>query len=913
MGEVYLAHDTRTERRVALKLLPDIFTEDEKRVRRFQQEARAILSLNHPNIVTIFEIGQDSQAHFIATELVEGETLRHRIKHDTLKLKDALDVAAQVSRALAAAHEAGIIHRDIKPENIMIRADGYVKVLDFGLAKLVEKSASSDSVDTKAATVMRVSTDMGVVMGTVDYMSPEQARALPIDERTDVWSVGVVLYEMVTGRRPFEGATKTDVIAALLEHEPPPLARYLPETPSELQRIVTKALSKEREERYQTVKDLLIDLKNLQRSLELQAELKRSVHSTEGSSPTAIISAPAEKAAAQSSVEKQSAQTANIAPAKRTSNIESLTGGVASRKTVIIALCLSLLLMGAGVFAFLKYWRAQSKPVESFSKTKVSRLTTNGQANAAAISPDGKYVAHAQGGRGQQSLWLRHIATGSDTQIIPASQADYTTLDFSPDGSYIYFLRWETNENVLYRVPVLGGTMQKLGNDVDAIKLSPDGRQLAMMRGYPPKDEGILSIVNADGTGEQNIITHSQRDMYPAVASVFGPAWSPDGGTIIYALRKDVGGKRYWNLMSVRLKDKAEQQFTNQKWTALGQVAWLPDGSGLVIAAADEESYPSRQIWFVSYPEGSARRITNDTNSYNGISLTGDSTALVTVQTEKNLNVWIAPANDSAKAVQITSNNYDGYYGLTWTPDGRILYTTRIGARSTIWIMNADGSNQKQLTADASNNSRPVVSPDGRYIVFISSRAGNPSLWRMDIDGGNPKQLSEGILAGRPDITPDGKWVVYSDTEGGQARLWKVAIEGGERVPVTNYTSGLACVSPDGKQLVISFIDEQATPRRWRFGIIPVEGGTPAKVFDFNNPFGQWVTWSGDGRSLTYIDTRAGVSNLLSQPVDGGKPTPLTAFKSELIFNYAFSRDRKQLAVARGRETSDVVLINSLK
>jgi serine/threonine protein kinase/Tfp pilus assembly protein PilF len=274
MGEVYLARDKTLSREVALKLLPEYFTRDEARVRRFQQEARNASGLNHPNILTIYEISEFAGQHFIATEFIDGETLRERMAHTKLKPGEALDIAGQIGAALASAAEAGIAHRDIKPENVMIRRDGYVKVLDFGLAKLTEQE--SVPVDAEAAARVRAKTDPGMVMGTVQYMSPEQARGLTVDVRTDIWSLGVVLYEMVTGKAPFEGETPSHMIVSLLEKEAPPLSRYLPEVPARLEWIVNKALRKNRDERYQTVKDLLLDVKSLKQELAVEAHIERS-------------------------------------------------------------------------------------------------------------------------------------------------------------------------------------------------------------------------------------------------------------------------------------------------------------------------------------------------------------------------------------------------------------------------------------------------------------------------------------------------------------------------------------------------------------------------------------------------------------------------------------------------------------
>ena len=281
MGEVYLATDIIAGRKAALKLLPMRFTGDAERLKRFQQEARAVVALNHPNILTVYEIGEDHSTHYIASELIEGETLRQRLMRGPMQLSEAVDVAIQVASALAAAHQAGIVHRDIKPENIMLRPDGYVKVLDFGIAKLAESvfaQATRARSEGGAEPMTLVETNLGSILGTVRYMSPEQAcpGAGGIDKRTDVWSLGVVLYEMVTGHAPFTGDTPREVMSAILEKEPPPLTRYIAHLPAELQQIISKTLRKDREERYHNARELLEALKELRRKLEFEAELEGS-------------------------------------------------------------------------------------------------------------------------------------------------------------------------------------------------------------------------------------------------------------------------------------------------------------------------------------------------------------------------------------------------------------------------------------------------------------------------------------------------------------------------------------------------------------------------------------------------------------------------------------------------------------
>lgn len=355
MGEVYLAQDSQLRRPVALKILPQEFTKDEGRLRRFEQEAHAASALNHPYIITIHEIGSEGDTHFIATEFIDGESLRQRMGREGMKLGEALEVCIQAASALAAAHESGIIHRDIKPENIMLRRDGYVKVLDFGLAKLTEKSPSHQSSDSHAATLLK--TDPGTVMGTAQYMSPEQARALSVDERTDVWSLGCVLYEMVAGRAAFRGETASHIIVSILESNPGRLTQLRPGIPAELERIVEKALQKDRDGRYQTAKDMMLDLRTLKQRMEFDAEMERSA-------PAASISgAPdvraEERATAETIIESPARASATERP-RPTSFIEYIIDGVKSHGKAALAVGLMLLVVMSALIYF--YYPKRTSP-----------------------------------------------------------------------------------------------------------------------------------------------------------------------------------------------------------------------------------------------------------------------------------------------------------------------------------------------------------------------------------------------------------------------------------------------------------------------------------------------------------------------------------------------------------------------
>src|SRR5215217_2962191 len=490
MGEVYLAEDKRLGRKVALKLLPASFTTDEDRLRRFEQEARFASALNHPNIITIYEIRQAAGSHVIATEFVEGETLRYRLSRSALTLSEALNVAIQVADALSAAHKAGIIHRDIKPENIMLRPDGYVKVLDFGLAKLSEQAAPAVAAE---APTIQVRTGSGIVIGTAGYMSPEQARGLGVDPRSDIFSLGAVIYEMIARRKPFAGDTPSDTLAAILKTEPPPLSRVAPGLPSELARIVNKSLRKDREERYQVVKDLWLDLKALKQELEFQDKLDRSVAS-EGDG-TGVMS-PGEPTQALSGPRHTTSRSA-------ISNIsESISVEIKRHKAGgALALLAILLIVGAGSFGVYK-WLQREEPVAHFWDVKLTRLTNSGNAIDATISPDGKYIVYALSDRSKQSLYIRQVSTANDKEIVPPAPIGFFGMTFSPDGNEFYYaVKANLDVGTLYRIPVLGGTPIKVLDRIDGpISVSPDGKQFVFVRGnYPNPGESALVIANLNG------------------------------------------------------------------------------------------------------------------------------------------------------------------------------------------------------------------------------------------------------------------------------------------------------------------------------------------------------------------------------------------------------------------------------
>jgi serine/threonine protein kinase len=920
MGEVYLARDIKLERTVALKILPPEVAADSARMRRFVLEARAASQLSHPNVAHIYEIEEESGTRFIAMEYVEGKTLRQQMSRGPLGLADALDIIIQVASALAAAHEAGIIHRDIKPENVMVRRDGIVKVLDFGLAKLAEQPAP-DAVDTEAATRARVNTEPGVVMGTVTYMSPEQARGLDVDARTDIWSLGVLLYECVAGSAPFTGRTPTDIIASIVKTAPLPLTRLAPEAPVKLWEIAAKALEKDREERYQGVRDLLVDLRRLKKRLEFEAEMERSVSPDSHSAPTVII----EGAAQSSETLTQSAPHAKTITQEHrsTSSAEYIAGEIKQHKTAtVIVLLIALVLISGAGFALYRLLLAsrtntETKSAPSFQSMKVTRLTTSGKVVGATISPDGRYLAYVNEDAGQQSIWLKQIKTGSNVQIVPPAENLTQRLTFSRDGEYVYYRVIEREKEVqtLFEIPSLGGTPRKVLYDIDsAPTFSPDGRQIAFVRHNNPV-EGMsrLIISNADGTNERVLAERNLKDAFST------PVWSPDGQEIAAAISQapNTGDVP---LVLISVADGTIHSFGQSRWTRVNYMAWLPDKSGLLVTARDNSSTVS-QIWFVAYPSGEVRRVTNDLNNYGGMSITNDGMTMAALQSVTQSDVWLAPGGKTASAQQITlgAGTSSGAQGLNFMPDGHLIYSSNSGGGDDIWIANSDGTNARQLTANARRNLWPTATPDGRYIVFSSDRTGKFHLWRMDADGGNPLQLTDGSEGEfYTSISPDSRWIVYNAfDEKGLDALFKVSIDGGasQRISETNAFS--PAVSPDGKQIACLYYENSYSQAH--LGVLAFEGGPITFVKDLPaSAFSQGLSavllrWTPDGKGIAFINAENGVYNLRQIAVAGGEIKQLTDFKAGNIFWFAWSQDAKQLALARGQRVGDAVMFSNFK
>ncbi|MFN7926839.1 MAG: winged helix-turn-helix domain-containing protein [Blastocatellia bacterium] len=582
--------------------------------------------------------------------------------------------------------------------------------------------------------------------------------------------------------------------------------------------------------------------------------------------------------------------------------------------------CCSITIIAFGFYLWNRRNVLLNKPVPVFQRMSINKLTTDGRIPLATISPDGKYFVYVLQDTPNQSLWLRQISTTSSMQIVLPASVRFLSPTYSPDGTYLYYVTYQGNLGTLYQIPALGGTPRRLIEDIDSpVTFSPDGKSMAFFR-YDPKTRETRLLV-ADGEGQNQTEVALRKP--PAIFSMDGgnfyaPSWSPDGKIIACAALRETSenGTRYFDVVAVNVQDHSMKAITTQKWHWVGQVTWLPDGRGLVANAWDQStSTVSDQIWHIAYPGGEATRVTNDVNSYKGVSVSAKTGALLTIQAAQVSRLWVTPVGNEKDALPITAGfgeNYSEFLGIDWTKDGRIVYGSNASGNADIWLMDRDGNNQKQLSVSPNKDMTPVVTTDDRYIVYISYQGRTPHIVRMEMDGSNPKQLTNGLGEILPSISPDGQWVVYTGYNGSQQAIFKVSIDGGTPVQITEGNYLRAQYSPDGKWLLCVVSNPEKGLRK--FVIMPSGGGAPVKTIE-KIPFQRWshLAWLPDSRSFTVAGAVNNTSNIYKYTFESNEPQSVTNFKSDWIFRYAWSRDGKTLAVERGLPVNDVIMISDMK
>ena len=877
MGEVYRGRDARLHRDVAIKVLTARPTMDALAAVRFEREARAIAALNHPNICAIYDIGQQDDRQYFVMELLEGETMHRRLARGPLDVATFLEQAIALADALDAAHSRGLIHRDLKPANIFVAVRGQVKILDFGLAK---QMPSFEDVTHAADDKL---TDPAVGVGTLAYMSPEQLRGERLDARTDVFSLGLVLYEMATGHHAFSGSTGAVISAAILSQETKPPRQLRPELPVRLEETILKALEKDRDLRCQGVAELRADLKRLRRHAD---RAQSPLGSAPPMTPVQSIAAPA--AAPSSSRETGPPASSDV----------QLIAGLVKRHRVASTL---FGLVVVGTLAAVPPWRhadsSGTKVSDAFPDLQIQPLTLRGDASVGAISPDGKFVAYVRRNGG---MWVRQTATENDVQVAPFVQGrSYQALTITPDSNSVDFVAGDGPQRDLWRVPLLGGAPRRLVSDVwSAPGWSPDGRRMAFLRTKGGLEDTSLIVADQDGTHERVLVTRRPPRDFPNIltgGTTNRPAWSADGTKLIL-VGMSAGDPESTEMVIVDATTGAELRTLPIKEGLALEAAWLDDTHVLLNSSTSFNSLTG--VWMVDITNGKWIPVTREFTQFRWVSLTADRRMGVATRTIKRSGIWLGSASGEDGRFVVPETGAAAGHPVV-DDEGGVVYVAYAGNGASTLYRLAPGASKPTVLGDGGTYGAggSATTADGRFVVFNSSP--ETPLYRVNADGTGPVKLVDRNARG-PAITPDGRTALFSLF--GVPGLYSVPLAGGAVRKVSDLWVGSSvAVSPDGRRLL--FVSSKPTICT----LCDLPDCTNVKQLVLKS----W-RWAPDSQGVAYINQQDG-RNLWEQPLDGSPPHALTHFQDAQILDFAWSPDGKRLVLSRGRRSDDIVLLTGLR
>ncbi|HEY0099681.1 MAG TPA: protein kinase [Pyrinomonadaceae bacterium] len=887
MGEVYLARDLKLERSVALKVLHAVAQADPRAVQRFFKEARAASALSHPNVAYIYEVEEAEGVNFIALEYVQGETLRARLRKSRMSLSDALDVALQVCGALAAAHERGIVHRDIKPENIMVTGEGHVKVLDFGLAKVSE--ATPHEEEPNNSTVSRAFSEPGVMMGTVAYMSPEQARGLTMDARTDIWSLGVVFHEMIAGRTPFEGASNSDIIAAILHQPPLPLARFSREVTEAVEWVALKALAKDRAERYETAREMHIDLRRLKRRLETGAEGERTSLEALNSGGASVPggSWPPQRASSTESSPKD-APPASPSSTHSMSSAEYIVSTLHRHRKVSVAAILCFV-AAATLGVYLLTAARTAAPAAPPQRLILNRLTfEQGLQGSPTWSPDGQFIAYSSDRDGNFDIWVKSASSGDPLRITDSPEHDWQP-NWSPDGTLIVFRSERDGGGLYFTSAPFGKRVRKISSFGYNPRWSPDGSRILFLRqGMRLNDRPRVYVLDKDGaSAPHEVLTSPMGDERGVRRGAL--AWHPDSRRVSYW-----GEDRAFYTIPIEggtpvKSEVSEEVAARMRKAAIdwGAFQWSPSGASLYL---EGRSNGVLNLWRIQVDPksmqwtGGPERLTTSDGQDTEIALARDGRKLAYTKKSQGTSLWLLPFDARRGLVKgeghpVTPKDVEAWFPDI-SPDGRKLVYSVIRQGQTkheIWEKSLVNSEQRLLSeVEGAVPFNPRWSPDSTRIAYSRHELIPPrrikrggSVVILDSASGAEQTMASHPPAGEAspwrdynyDWSPDGQWVLVSSDRGSPER-WYIAmlpLDGAPNAELklrkvleeANVNLWTPRFSPDGRWITFLKQDPNETASSVLY-VAPASGGAPVRVTD-EKAWADKPRWSPDGRTLYFI------------------------------------------------------------